>query len=90
MTPNAIGIEALLKGEVSMKGKAIAIGLALLMTILLFPIPLRYKDGGTVEYRAVLYSVYDVHRLAMEPEDGFEEGIIVEILGIEIYNALGR
>jgi len=73
-----------------MRGKAIAIGLALLMIILLFPIPLRYKDGGTVEYRAIMYSVYDVHRLATEPEDDFEEGIIVEILGIEIYNALGR
>lgn len=73
-----------------MKGKAIAIGLALLMIVLLFPIPLRYKDGGTVEYRAVLYSVYDVHRLAIDLEDGFDEGTIVEILGIEIYNDLGR
>ena len=69
-----------------MKGKAIAIGLILLMFILLIPIPLRYKDGGTVEYRALLYSVYDVHRLATEPAGDYDEGIIVEILGIEIFN----
>ena len=69
-----------------MKGKAIAIVLILLMFILLISIPLRYKDGGTVEYRALLYSVYDVHRLATEPAGGYDEGIIVEILGIEIFN----
>ena len=57
-----------------MKGKAIAIGLILLGFILLLPIPLRYKDGGTVEYRALLYSVYDVHRLAIEPVDGYDDG----------------
>ena len=73
-----------------MKGKAIAIGLILLMFILLIPIPLRYKDGGTVEYRALLYSVYDVHRLATEPAGGYDEGIIVEILGIEIFNNMDR
>ena len=73
-----------------MKGKAIEIGLILLMFILLIPIPLRYKDGGTVEHRALLYSVYDVHRLAIEPAGGYDEGIIVEILGIEIFNNMDR
>ena len=73
-----------------MKGKAIAIGLILLGFILLLPIPLRYKDGGTVEYRALLYSVYDVHRLAIEPEGGYDERIIVEILGFEVYNSVDK
>ena len=73
-----------------MKAKAIAIGLILLMFILLIPIPLRYKDGGTVEYRALLYSVYDVHRLATEPAGGYDEGIIVKVLGIEIFNNVER
>lgn len=73
-----------------MKGKAIAIGLILLGFILLLPIPLRYKDGGTVEYRALLYSVYDVHRLAIEPVDGYDDGIIVEVLGFEVYNSVDK
>ena len=73
-----------------MKGKAIAIGLILLMFILLIPIPLRYKDGGTVEYRALLYSVYDVHRLAIEPVGGYDDGIIVEVLGFEVYNSVDK
>ncbi|MBE6970863.1 MAG: helix-turn-helix transcriptional regulator [Ruminococcaceae bacterium] len=61
----------------------ICIALAL---VLLVPIPLRLKDGGTVEYRAVLYSVKDVHRLALETENGYLEGTIIEILGLEVFN----
>ena len=61
----------------------ICIALAL---VLLFPIPLRLKDGGSVEYKAVLYSVTDVRRLAPEAENGYLEGTIVEILGAEVFN----
>lgn len=32
--------------------------------ILLVPIPAVYKDGGTVEYNAILYTVRKVHSLA--------------------------
>lgn len=47
-----------------MKGKAI-IGVSILLAIiLLIPIPMRLKDGGTVVYNAILYRVEDVHRLA--------------------------
>lgn len=48
------------------------------------------KDGGTVEYRAILYSVWDVHRLALDEKTGYEEGLIVEILGIEVFNNVDR
>lgn len=61
----------------------ICIALAL---VLLFPLPLRLKDGGSVEWNAVLYSVTDVHRLAPETESGYLEGTIVEILGVEVFN----
>lgn len=60
---------------------------ALLTIILLFPIPLHLKDGGTVEYKAVLYSVYKVHSIApVDSEQDFLEGTIVEILGFEVFN----
>ena len=44
--------------------KKVMIGICVLLAIvLLLPIPMRLKDGGTVVYRAVLYQVEDVHRL---------------------------
>lgn len=61
----------------------ICIALAL---VLLFPFPVRLKDGGSVEWNALLYSVTDVHRLAPETESGYLEGTIVEILGVEVFN----
>ncbi len=56
--------------------------------VLLFPLRLRLKDGGTVQYRAILYSVQNVHRLNPDQESGREylEGAIVEILGMEVFN----
>ena len=69
-----------------MKKKTI-IGIAILLAVvLLIPIPMRLKDGGTVVYRAVLYQVEKVHRLAFESVDGYVEGTVVEIFGVEIYN----
>ena len=66
-----------------MKKKIIVIFIILLI-VLLIPIRLQAKDGGTVEYRAVLYSVSNVHRI--KDENTYYEGTIVKILGIEVYN----
>ena len=60
----------------------------LLAIILLVPIPLRLKDGGTVVYQAVLYSIEDVHRLDHNSESGYIEGIVITILGFEVYNSI--
>ena len=70
-----------------MKKRNVAIVCILLVIILLIPIPLRLKDGGTVEYKALAYSVSRVHRLAsVKAEKEYEEGIIIKVLGIEVYN----
>ena len=73
-----------------MKKKVIICICVLVAIILLFPIRLQKKDGGTVEYKALLYKVSDVHSLTTleEYENGkeFNEGIIIEILGIEVFN----
>lgn len=71
--------------------KKIIIGICVLIAVvLLFPIRLQLRDGGTVEYKAILYKVSDVHSLATleEIENGklYNEGIIIEILGIEVFN----
>ena len=70
-----------------MKKKVILIVIILIAIILLFPIPMRLKDGGSVEYRAMLYTITKYHRLApMETESGYIDGIGIEILGIEVFN----
>ena len=70
-----------------MKKRNVAIVCILLVIILLIPIPWRLKDGGTVEYKALAYSVSRVHRLAsVKAEKEYEEGIIIKVLGIEVYN----
>ena len=71
--------------------KKVMIGICVLLAIvLLVPIPMRLNDGGTVVYRAVLYQVEDVHRLGAVDTAGDEylEGMIVRILGMEIYNSV--
>jgi len=75
-----------------MKKKAIIIVCVLLAIVLLFPIPMRLRDGGTIQYKAILYTVSDVHSLAtvedQEAGKEFNEGIIIEMLGFEIFNSV--
>ena len=70
--------------------KKIVIGLSILLAILLLvPIPMRLKDGGTVVYKAILYKVEKVHSIdpaADSADDFLLEGTIITILGIEVYN----
>ena len=71
--------------------KKVMIGICVLLAIvLLVPIPMRLKDGGTVVYHAVLYQVEGVHRLGAvdTAEDEYLEGMIVRILGMEVYNSV--
>ena len=37
--------------------------LVAIILILLIPIPFYLKDGGTVEYRSIVYQISDVHQL---------------------------
>lgn len=53
---------------------------------LLIPIPIYLKDGGTVEYKALTYVISKIHRLNSNSNRGFADGIIIEILGIKIYD----
>ena len=69
-----------------LKHTAIVISVISLL-ILLFPIRLQYRDGGTVEYKAILYSVIKKHSAADENGNpGFHIGTVVELFGLELYN----
>ena len=76
-----------------MKKKVIIILVAIILLVLLFPIKNQLKDGGTVEYKALVYKVSKVKKLISKEEmerEGkikeYDHGIIIEILGFEIYN----
>lgn len=69
-----------------MKKKALIIIAILIAAILLVPIPHRLKDGGSVEYKAILYTVKSVHQIDHNNATGFIDGTIIKILGIEVFN----
>ncbi len=74
-----------------MKKKTIAIVAIIMVILILFvPLPFRLKDGGSVEYKALLYTITDVHRLNpdMQSEQAYLEGTIIEIFGMEVYNSV--
>ena len=56
------------------------------------PIPVHYKDGGTVSYNAVLYSVTKVHSITGrysedgELEMGHKVGTRVRVLIFPVYD----
>ena len=71
-----------------MKKKVIIIILIILI-LLLIPIPFKLRDGGSTEYRAILYSVTKYNRLSEIGDDGttkYISGTEIKVLGFEVYN----
>ena len=64
----------------------------LILAVLLFPMRLQAKDGGTVVYKSILYTVHDMHAISdVYSEDGSVEhgylvGTVIKILGVEIFD----
>lgn len=72
-----------------MKKKLILIAAGVLLLACLLPIPSHLKDGGTVEYKALLYTVSRVRRLNDEGAGKpYQEGTVVKVLGVELYNSV--
>lgn len=67
------------------KGKIILI--LIIMFILSVPIPMRYKDGGSICFRAILYEITKYHRLDHDSVTGFRDGLKIRIFGIPIYDS---
>lgn len=57
---------------------------AILLIVMLIPIPLRIKDGGSVCYSAILYQVTRYHSLTSE-EGVFLGGCQIRVLGLTVY-----
>jgi len=71
-----------------MRKKRLIISIIVVCSIvLLFPIRTqRRDDGGTVEYRAIFYSVTFWHRLDDRYESGYYEGIEFNIFPCNFIN----
>ena len=68
--------------------KKVIIGLcALIAVILLFPVRLQKKDGGSVSYKSFVYEVTKIHQYAPEFDDvkPYIDGFEVKILGMTVY-----
>lgn len=63
--------------------KKIIIIVCVVLVLMLIPIRLQLKDGGTVEYKSILYKVSKVHRLI---DNGFDIGTEIRILGIKVFD----
>lgn len=68
------------------------IAIIVVLVILLTPIQMNLKDGGSVRYKSLVYEVTKIHQLAPELEgvkpyiDGFE----VKILGVTVYSETNK
>ena len=75
----------------SKKKKIIMILIILSLVFSLIPAARHYKDGGTVEYRAVLYQVIQWQSINNKENVSSKilyvyKGLEVKILGITVYN----
>ena len=64
---------------------AVIVIILLVLLVLLVPIPMRLKDGGTIEYKALIYTISKVHRLNHNSKSGYDNGLIIKIFGKEMY-----
>lgn len=62
----------------------------ILLVILLFPIRLNFKDGGSYSYKSVVYEVTKIHQLSPVIEGGepYIDGLEINILGITVYKKI--
>ena len=72
-----------------MQKKVNIIIIVVAMLILLTPIRMNIKDGGSVRYKSLVYEVTKIHQLDLIENDDrvkpFIEGLEIKILGMRIY-----
>lgn len=63
--------------------KKIIIIVCIILMVMLIPIKLHLKDGGTVEYKSIIYKISKVHRLI---DNGYDIGTEIYIFGFKVYD----
>lgn len=56
----------------------------IVLIVLLIPKKSMLWDGGSVEYKAVLYKYTKVHRI--NNSGGYYDGVVIEVLGLKIFD----
>ena len=67
-----------------MTKKRIIIIVIIILIIGLIPIKNQLKDGGSIEYRAILYKYTKIHKLSEQSSTGYEDGWELRILGVHV------
>ncbi|MGI5172223.1 hypothetical protein H0R92_01290 [Treponema sp. OMZ 840] len=62
------------------------IALIIIIIFFIIPIPVYYKDGGSVGYKAVLYEIIKYHRLDMESDTGYKDGLEIKVFGKTVFS----
>lgn len=66
------------------KKNVIIIAAVVILILMLIPIKDRLYDGGSIEYKAILYKYTKIHRLSEMSFTGYEDGWELRILGIRV------
>ena len=64
------------------------IPMTVIAAMLLIPVPLRYKDGGSVCFKAVLYDVTRFHQLDLDSQTGYDDGWRIRIRRKRIWQSM--
>ena len=64
--------------------------IAIIAVILLTPVRMNLKDGGSVSYKALVYEVTKIHQFAPEADDvkPYIDGFEIKILGMTVYREI--
>lgn len=66
------------------KKKIIIITVIVIFVLMLIPIKDRLYDGGSIEYKAILYKYTKIHRISQTSSTGYEDGWELKILGKQV------
>ena len=66
------------------KKKIIIITVIVIFVLILIPIKDRLYDGGSTEYKAILYKYTKIHRISQTSSTGYEDGWELKILGKQV------
>lgn len=76
-----------MKAKLPISKKITIIVISVVCVLLLIPIPAWYKDGGTFELKAVLWSVRKEHSMTFDQgSGGYNIGTVVRVLIWEVYD----
>lgn len=64
--------------------KIVAIILVIILIVLVFPVKSVYKDGGSVQYKSITYTVIKYHILSEDSDDAYIEDSGIKILGVTV------